>query len=456
MMNRVGELEYRNIEKECQDRRITCLLCRLVDDVPNSGFGFPGTITAPGKVQHDIQKTRTDLDRFSQPEIDLLLRLGFLVAQEEWKRRRLGRKLTDSALASPAAAAFPPEVIQKLNPLKEKEFEWPEQFSGALSSVLTADEMTKYQADITSCAEPYTPPAYLGAAPWSPVPVDERCQRDDGVASAKARWLRLFSPADPFSWAGLALGLVVLAALAWAAVHLFSSRTRINGDLSFDNGTLLERAIDEIKSEGSGPCYIITDYASFGSFSFPEKFQRYRDAIIERHNKAKDKTADGVRCIFMNGKLNTEFLKRQFADEKDDKKREEAFQKFLLKKKKQVRDYLSSDYVKNCALIVLKTDDPEQGFKTLTLEKWIEICNKVEDEVIEQLKDAGVWVRFVPYELSVHIWSSHHRSAVASFVSFRDLVDERGVQGSGDFALEMRKVAADLASGKSLKQDRWE
>jgi predicted acylesterase/phospholipase RssA/tetratricopeptide (TPR) repeat protein len=81
LMKRVSDLEYEMVKTGFTSRRSGLIHCRIHDQISESD---DPTAIDEG-LQRAIRMIRTDLDRFSQQEIQLLVRHGYTTARKAWK-----------------------------------------------------------------------------------------------------------------------------------------------------------------------------------------------------------------------------------------------------------------------------------------------------------------------------------------------------------------------------------
>jgi predicted acylesterase/phospholipase RssA len=107
LMKRVSDLEYEILGDSTANKQCEIVRCELQEQV--SAEDDPSAM--PPQIQHDSRSIRTDLDRFSLLEIEVLVRRGYSTAKRAWKqiKNALIPALGDIPLR-PWIPVTPPEI----------------------------------------------------------------------------------------------------------------------------------------------------------------------------------------------------------------------------------------------------------------------------------------------------------------------------------------------------------
>lgn len=199
---------------------------------------------------------------------------------------------------------------------------------------------------------------------------------------------------------------------------------------SFQSGELVDSIIEQCSHETDTPppeLKIVADFASYGSFSHPEKFEEYLDLLRRRADNGRNR----VSCIFLDDLRREQVLRLQFKDF-DTLKKTAPFLERLTR-------YMVTDYGRR-ALKELDLENRALHPEDLTLDEWVQIGIRVDDLVIKDLRQWGVGVKFYPHLLTVHAWSGSRNQALMAIVDFEGVVDEAGFIARGDIAGHIRKI----------------
>jgi predicted acylesterase/phospholipase RssA len=146
LMQRVGELAYTLMRNESFMGRGTLVQCRIAEEVTNNDD--PGAL-AP-ELQRDLSNLRTDLDRFSDKEVHLLVRHGYAV----------GRKaLEATARSQPHLLQMPARAPRAWSPAAERD-------ADLFDSIAELVDSKKLRLRVLSLKDWATWASFLAVAAW--------------------------------------------------------------------------------------------------------------------------------------------------------------------------------------------------------------------------------------------------------------------------------------------------
>jgi hypothetical protein len=201
--------------------------------------------------------------------------------------------------------------------------------------------------------------------------------------------------------------------------------------------------------------YILSDVATFGSITHPEMYQKYLSALesaIKRARSANKK----AKAVFHSSAVAIDFFGRQFPESQWSTTISDP--SFCEK----VRAWLSREDVAKAVVMrgVLSAAEAAAYAKSvagITREVFFKCVEAHNEDVISQLKKAGLRVKRSNAPLSIHLWQFKDISdgdcpdGIIGIVDFTHNVDELGFFLRGELGAATEKLADDMFD--SLRND---
>ena len=249
-------------------------------------------------------------------------------------------------------------------------------------------------------------------------------------ATAVPRWHWLLSKD------GIATLVAIFALIASVTFNIIQLRAKqempdFQPVGTFASGELMDAIIQQCKRGSTDSpvprLQIVADFAAYGAFSHPQKFNEYVDILRRRSDNGKN----SVSCVFLSEQRRRDVVLLEFKD----------FDALLKTKPflEKAQKYLVSDYPLRAAKelgLATKALSPE----TLTMNEFVDLNIRADNLLIADLRNWGVKVKFYPYLLTVHAWSGTRDDALMAIVDFEGVVDETGFLARRQVAENIQKV----------------
>jgi hypothetical protein len=197
----------------------------------------------------------------------------------------------------------------------------------------------------------------------------------------------------------------------------------------FESGNLMDEVLQQCKRHLSDdpvpPLHIVADFATYGDFSFPEKFKEYIDTLRKRSDNGKN----SVSYIVLSEQGQRDALRLEFENYADRVKAPA----FLVK----AQNYLALEYSRG-ALKKLGLEAKALRPETLTADDFVNVNIEADKLLVADMQNWGIKVKSYPYNLTVHAWSGARDDTLIAIVDFKGGIDEVGF-------LARRQVAEDIS-----------